>query len=138
MALGRADKTGFKGRLFGFLKDIPDINAEVAAFWAENQSRIQPWYLKQSRPDDLVISAGPEFLLSPVCPRLIASRVNPTTGAYTGKNCDGTEKLVRFRAEYGETPIEAFYSDSLHDAPLAKAAKRAFLVKGDQVLPWPR
>lgn len=138
LALGMSDKTGFKGRLFGFLRDIPDVGAEVAAFWAENAHRIQSWYLSQKRPDDLVISAGPEFLLAPVCPRLIASRVDPKTGAYTGKNCDGEEKLRRFRAEYGGASIEEFYSDSLNDAPMAGVAARAFLVKGERRIAWPR
>jgi phosphatidylglycerophosphatase C len=138
MALGTKDKTGFKGRLFGFLQDLPDVNQEVSAFWAKNLRHIQPWYKAQMRPDDLVISAGPEFLLAPVCKRLIASRVDPKTGAYTGKNCDGEEKLRRFRTEYGEAQIDSFYSDSLHDAPMAHAAKQAFLVKGDQQSPWPR
>ena len=138
LALGLTDKTGFKSRLFGFLRDIPDIDAEVAAFWVEDRERIQSWYLKQRRLDDLIISAGPEFLLTPVCPRLIASRVDPKTGAYTGKNCDGAEKLVRFRAAYGDAPVEEFYSDSLRDAPMAGIAARAFLVKGDRIEPWPK
>lgn len=138
LALGMTDKTGFKGRLFGFLRDIPDVSAEVAAFWAENEGRIQPWYLAQRRPDDLIISAGPEFLLAPVCPKLIASRVDPKTGAYTGRNCDGAEKLARFRAEYGDAPVEEFYSDSLRDAPMAGIAASAFLVKDDRLTPWPK
>jgi hypothetical protein len=137
LALGKADRTGFKGRLFCFLQDIPDVEAEVSAFWAANKRRIKPWYLNQARPGDLVVSAGPEFLLRPVCPRLIASRIDPKTGAYTGKNCDGEEKVRRFRAAYGDTPMEAFYSDSLHDAPMAACAVKAFLVKGDRILPWP-
>jgi phosphoserine phosphatase len=137
-ALGATDKTEFKGRLFSFLRDIPDVNAEVAAFWAENRGRIQPWYLAQRRPDDLIISAGPEFLLAAVCPRLIASRVDSRTGAYTGKNCDGAEKLLRFRAAYGDAPVEEFYSDSLSDAPMAGIAARAFLVKGEDRAPWPK
>ncbi len=136
--LGMADKTRVKERLFGFLRDIPDVDRAVADFWAENNGRIKPWYLAQRRPDDLVISAGPEFLLRPVCPRLIASRVNARTGCYAGKNCDGAEKLRRFRAEYGDAPIEAFYSDSMSDAPMAGAAAQAFFVRGDEVLPWPR
>jgi len=138
LALGRADKTGFKERLFGFLRDIPDVEKEVAAFWAENRDRLKPWYLAQRRSDDLIVSAGPEFLLAPVCPRLIASRVDPKTGAYTGQNNDGAEKLTRFRAEYGDAPIEEFYSDSLRDAPMAGIAARAFWVKGDRREPWPR
>ena len=134
---GKTDKTGFKGRLFGFLRDIPDVEAEVAAFWAENAGRIKPWYLAQKRGDDLVISAGPEFLLRPVCPLLIASKVDPKTGAYTGRNCDGEEKLRRFRSEFGAAAIDEFYSDSMSDAPLAKAAARAYLVRGDHLSPWP-
>jgi phosphoserine phosphatase len=70
-------------------------------------------------------------------PNLIASRVDPKTGQYTGRNCDGAEKLRRFREEYGETPVEEFYSDALSDAPMARIAQRAFLVKGDRVTPWP-
>ena len=134
---GKTDKTGFKSRLFGFLRDLPDVDQAVAAFWAENGDRIKPWYLAQRRPDDLVISAGPEFLIQPVCSRLIASRVDAKTGRYAGKNCDGEEKLRRFRAEYGDATVEAFYSDSMSDAPMAKVAERAFLVRGDQLLPWP-
>jgi phosphatidylglycerophosphatase C len=134
---GRTDKTGFKGRLFGFLRDLPDVEAEVAAFWSKNAGRIKHWYLAQKRDDDLIISAGPEFLLRPVCPRLIASRVDPRTGAYIGKNCDGAEKLRRFRSEFESATIDEFYSDSLRDAPLAKVAARAYLVKGDQISPWP-
>ena len=134
---GRLDKTGFKGGLFSFLNDIPDAEGMVTAFWAENECRVKPWYLAQKQPDDLVISASPEFLLKPVCPLLIASRIDPKTGRYTGRNCDGAEKLHRFREEYGEAPVEAFYSDSLSDAPMARIAKRAFLVKGDRVMPWP-
>jgi len=137
LLIGKTDKTGFKSRLFGFLQDIPDIEAEVAAFWSNNAGRIKPWYLARKRPDDLIISAGPEFLLRPVCPRLIASRVDPKTGAYSGKNCDGEEKLRRYRAEFGDAAIDEFYSDSLSDAPLARIAARAYLVRGDQVLPWP-
>lgn len=135
---GKADKTGFKGRLFGFLADIPDVEAEVSAFWAKNVGRVKPWYLARKRPDDLIISAGPEFLLRPVCPNLIASHVDPKTGTYAGKNCDGEEKLRRFRAEYAGAAIEEFYSDSLGDAPMARAARRAFLVRGDRISPWPQ
>lgn len=134
---GRLDKTKFKGGLFSFLLDIPDAERLVTAFWAENAHRIKKWYLAQQKPDDLVISASPEFLLKPACPNLIASRVDPKTGQYTGRNCDGAEKLRRFREEYGETPVEEFYSDALSDAPMARIAQRAFLVKGDRVTPWP-
>ena len=50
-------------------------------------------------------------------------------------NCHGEEKVRRFREVYGDAQIDEFYSDSLHDTPLAKEAKRAFLVKKDEILP---
>ena len=102
---------------------------------------IYPWYMAQRRPDDLVISASPEFLLRPVADRLgfalIASRVDPATGRTEGLNCHGEEKLRRFRARYGDAPVERFYSDSLSDAPMARAAREAFMIRRGTVLPWP-
>ncbi|MBF1089242.1 MAG: haloacid dehalogenase-like hydrolase, partial [Solobacterium sp.] len=34
------------------------------------------------------------------------------------------------------TKIENFYSDSYSDTPLARIAENAYLVKGDNLLPW--
>ena len=137
--LKRLDKTQFKQRLFAFLQDAPP--GAVEAFWDENMGRVKPWYRQVKRPDDLIISASPEFLLRPACARLdlsppIASRVDPATGRYQGRNCDGAEKARRYLAS-GLPPIDCFYSDSLGDAPMARLAQRAFLVRGDRIRPWP-
>ena len=56
---------------------------------------------------DLIISASPEFLLKPICgilgiKHLIASKVSPVDGKYTGKNCHGKEKVRRFKQLYNE------------------------------------
>ena len=93
------------------------------------------------QPDDLVVSASPEFLLAPACRRLgirppIASRVDARTGRYTGLNCKGAEKVSRFREQYPDAEIGQFYSDSRSDAPLAHLARRAFLVRGDSYTSW--
>ena len=109
-------------------------------FWDENAEHIKEWYLLQQREDDVVISASPEFLLRPICRRLgihylLASVVDKRTGMYYGLNCYGEEKVRRFRQTF-DGEIDAFYSDSFSDAPLANLAKRAYLVDGDQILPW--
>ena len=88
-----------------------------------------------------MISASPEFLLAPACRMLgirapIASRVDVQTGRYTGANCKGEEKPRRLREAYPDAVIDDFYSDSRSDAPLARMAKRAWLVKGDERTPW--
>ena len=66
----------------------------------------------------------------------MASPVDMHTGIYSGENCHGEEKVRRYRAVFGEAPINEFYSDSTSDTPLAKLAAKAFLVKGDTLKEW--
>ena len=138
--MGRIDKTGFKTKMFLFLKDIGDVEKEVLLFWKENESRLFQWYLMQKQPDDVIISASPEFLLQPVCRKLnvkmIGSRVDPSSGAYDGINCYGAEKVIRFQEQYPHAQIEAFYSDSRTDAPMAGLAKKAFFIRDGVPEPW--
>ena len=63
--------------------------------------------------------------------------MDPFTGHILGLNCHDREKVRRFRAEYPDAVIDNFYSDSFADAPLAEIAQKAFMVKKDQILPWP-
>ncbi len=127
-------------RSFGRLRD-PD--AAVRRFWAKRKHRIFPYYLAQKKEDDVVISASPEFILRPIARELgfgalIASRFDPQTAAYDGPRCYGEEKPPRFFAEFPEGHIDAFYSDSLSDTPLARLADRAYIVtKSGECLPWP-
>ena len=138
--LHRVGKTRMKEKLYGFLRGIPDIDAEVSAFWDANFRRIHKWYLAQARPDDIVISASPEFLISVPAGRLgvrlLASRVDKHTGKTTGENCSNVEKVRRLHEAYPDVTIAKFYSDSYIDDPLAQIADEAFLVKGETLLPW--
>lgn len=138
---GLCSRERFKGRFYRFLRHVPDVEEEVSAFWAEALGRICPWYLEQRREDDLVISASPEFLILPACRDLgirgIASQVSPETGALLGPNCRGEEKVVRLERDFPGAQIEGFWSDSSSDAPLARLAERAYLVKGGAPGPWP-
>jgi putative flippase GtrA len=113
----------------------------AARFWERNRAKLKPWYLAQRRDSDIIISASPEFLLEPlVCgylgARLIASRLNPLTGKFDGRNCYGEEKSARLRALYPDAVIDDFYSDSLSDAPLVEKAERGFMVKENRIIPW--
>lgn len=134
-------KQAFKQRMFGFLRRIDDPAGAVRAFWEENLSRVKPWYLEARRPDDVVVSASPEFLIRPACERLgvkrvLASPVDLRTGRFSGPNCHGAEKVRRFREAFPRDRVEAFYSDSRSDDPMAALADHAWLVKGDKLLPW--
>lgn len=129
-------KTKFKEKFYSFLKSIPSVDVAVGNFWKTHEKNIKGWYLKQKKDDDLIISASPEFLLTPISDKLgikvIASRVDKFSGKTEGENCWGEEKVKRFYAA-GGGEISEFYSDSYSDTPLALLAKKAFLVTGDKI-----
>mgnify|MGYP002869099413 CR=1 FL=1 len=132
-------KTRCKELFYRFLRHVPADAPE--RFWSEHLPEIRPWYLSQRQPDDLVISASPEFLLRPVAEAvgfaLIASRVDPSTGLYDGENCHGAEKVRRLREQCGaDAAIDGFWSDSRSDAPMAALAAHAHIVQGDIILDW--
>ena len=68
--------------------------------------------------------------------RLVASRVDPKTGTYTGLNCHGREKVRRYREALGDAPIKFFYSDSLSDTPLAELAQYSYIVRKGCLTGW--
>ena len=137
---GRLNKTEMKQIFYRLLRHTGGTERMIADFWQQNEGKLKQWYLRRWRKDDVIISASPEFLLRPVCDRLgvtlIASRVDPDTGEYSGLNCDGREKVRRFRELFPDAVIDEFYSDSHSDDPLARIAKRAFMVRGDTLSPW--
>ena len=126
-----------------FFEVFKHFNKEevIKEFWDKNEKGIKPFYLKQRKDDDLIISASPTFLIEPICKRLninyLASPINLDTLKYEGNNCYGEEKVIEYRKHFNEE-IDEFYSDSLSDTPLANIAKKAYLVKGDKIEKWPR
>lgn len=131
-----------KGEYYGFLRGLPSWRDEVQQFWDIHADKLlKPWYLAQLRPDDIIISCSPDFLLQPLCDklgvRLLATQVDTQTGKLIGDGCFGKEKVRRLHEAFGSAQIGEFYSDSLSDHHLARLAQKAFLVKGDQRLPWP-
>ena len=142
-ALKLMEKTAFKQRFYRFLTSVKDIDKTVENFWEIHKKNIKPFYFKTQKPDDVIISASPYFLLEPIINQLgisvlMASNVDKNTGKYTGINCHGKEKVRRFYEMYPNGVINQFYSDSLSDSPLAEIAQEAFLVKGFDILQWPK
>lgn len=141
--LGMRETRELKEQVFSFLPALDDVERIVEEFWEENFDRgIAAWYLRQRRDDDLILSASPEFLLRPAAERLgvhlIATRMDRHTGRILGNNCHDYEKVTRFYREYPNGRVDAFYSDSLSDSPMARIAERAYLVEGRGTLrPWP-
>ena len=135
------DKTKFKSHMFVFLKSFKDIDSVVLEFWEEKKKYINEWYKEKHQSDDIVISASPVFLLTPICKELdvgllFASDVDPQTGKFRSPNCYGEEKVNRLNTYAKGLEIGEFYSDSKSDQPLADLAKDAYLVKGEKLHKW--
>lgn len=138
--LKKREKQAFKERMLRFVTMV-DLEAQLARFWEANLPRVKRFYIDRRREDDVVISASPEFIIRPACEALgirhvLGSPVDARTGRFLGPNCHGAEKVRRFRLAFPEGEIEEFYSDSYSDQPLAELAQRAFLVRGERILPW--
>lgn len=140
--MGKASTQKLKEKVFSFLPRLDDVEGIVQEFWVQHEANVEPWYLEQKRDDDLIISASPEFLLRPIAEKLdfalLATPMDPYTGKIRGWNCHDVEKVRRFREAYPDAQVEAFYSDSLSDSPMAELARQAFLVKKGALLPWPK
>ena len=132
--LGLCEKTEMKERFCSFLKVMPAEESTVTDFWETHRKKLCSWYGEKHSPDDVILSASPEFLLVPIGRKLgvsavIGSRVDPRSGRFSGKNCHGTEKVRRWREAFGEVSPSCFFSDSLSDLPMADIAERAVLVR---------
>lgn len=138
------NKTKLKEVFFQYLNCLGDGEVEkyVDDFWASHKWKIYDWYKKQKKPDDVIISASPRYILAPICKELgvknlICSEVDKNTGEYSGLNCHDVEKVNRFYKEYPNGKIDKFYSDHKSDLPLAKIATEAFLIKkGGKIINW--
>ncbi len=131
----------FKEVLHGYLRSLSDTEELLEAFWDRHEGEIPAWLPPLLPQGGLVISASPEFLIAPLCRRLgldyMGTRMDLRSGRIRGENCRGGEKPRRFRERYPEAAVSAFYSDSLADTPMAELAEKAWLVKGDELSPWP-
>lgn len=123
----------YRHRTYRILKYIKDLDKEVIKFWKKRKKKILPWYLKQQKEDDVIVSATQRFLLEPILIALnikhyIVSEFDPKTRRVIGRLNYGEEKLRRFKEIYPNAIIDRFYTDSLSDVPLLLVAKEAYLV----------
>ena len=131
-ALRIIDVTSMKQTFYQYFRLI-DAETMAERFWEYDKKNILSWYRDIHSDSDVLISASPEFMLKPVCRMLgirtlIASKVDPRTGRYSGKNCSGQEKVRRFREVFPDTEPENSYYDRDSDLPLSHLAKHGFRI----------
>lgn len=129
-------------KLLEYLTLIDDFDVQIERYWDRNEKKIVPWYLRQKRDDDLIISASPSCIIEPIAKRLgvnfMATEFDREFGVFTNNLMYAKEK-AKYIFDHGFPMIENFYSDSLSDTPLALCAEKAYLVsnKARTVKPWP-
>lgn len=130
-----------KSELFSFVKKINNLDEYMEDYVLSHQKYIKNFYLEQRKDDDVVISASFLFIVKPFCDKLgiktvIATNYDTVKGKIVGKNCKGKEKIVRFKEVFKEYNVEEAYSDSLSDIPMFEIAKKAYIVKGNELIPY--
>ncbi|MBR3226207.1 MAG: haloacid dehalogenase-like hydrolase [Atopobiaceae bacterium] len=128
--------------LYSFLTYVNDFDVQIERYWDKNEHRISSWYLKQKKPDDLIISASPNCIIEPIARRLGVDYVGTDYDREFGvllNNLMYAKEKARYIIDHGFPVIEHFYSDSLSDTPLALCAEQAHLVsnKARTVTDWP-
>lgn len=140
--LGKMPEYLMQRRFFGYLSMIDDFDVQIQRYWDKNEKKIASWYLKQKKPDDLIISASPTCIIEPIAKRLgvnyIATEFDREFGVFLNNMMYAKEK-AKYIIDHGFPMIENFYSDSLADTPLALCAEKAYLVtnKASTVIDWP-
>lgn len=135
--LGLMRKTRSRELQYGFLKKVDDIDAQIKAYWEEMEQYMMPWYDTVKRPDDVIASGTPRFILEPIVKKLgigglVATEMDVKTGKIDGDFAVGEYKVVNFKNQYGLDCIDDFYSDAWSDHFLAEYAKHAYIVHEDQ------
>ena len=136
--------TTFKQKFLTFMSHIKDPQKEIELFWDKEQKNIFKWYLDQKKPDDVICSASPLYIIEPILKRinptakLVCSDIDMITSRIENGevNCKGEEKVRRL-AELGLTSFENGYSDSTSDVPMLKLCKNKFhITKKGKVEPF--
>lgn len=138
----KVNKSSFdlvKSKLFSYVKYIKEFDEYIDVFVDKNMKNIKKFYLERKKEDDVVISASFDFIINKFCERLkikyvIASNYDIKNGCIIGKNCKGEEKVRRLLLEFKEPKVFEAYSDSLSDIPMLRLAKRAYLVKNEELI----
>ena len=138
--LGILNKTSFKEKFYCFFSWISDMDSLVFDFWNEHIYKINKWFFELHKPDDVIITASPEFLIAEAAKRidvhcLIGSKVDPHTGKTVGENCYGKEKVYRFKELFGNAIPDRFFTDSFSDQPMMNYSREAYLVCGNKFKP---
>ena len=120
-----------------FFNLFDDIYAEINEFWNQNEHKIRSFYKEVQKDDDVIVTANVNILVGEIFKRLgIKNYISTTFDMEKGKLtdiCFSHVKAKKFKEIYGDK-IDAFYTDSLNDAPLMELADRVYMVRKNKIV----
>ena len=105
----------------------------VEAFWATHSKNLDQRMIARIRPEDIIITAGPDFLLNGIKDRLHTDNIISSVVDLDSKEIKHfnfkDNKVLRFRELYGDQKIDAFYTDSYNDKAMMDISEKVYLIK---------
>lgn len=125
--------------IFKYVKNLDEV---LERFWDEHQKYVKPFYKTIQKEDDVINSGTPTFILKPIMKRLNINHYIGSEWDYK-KKCFykdfnfGKCKVPNFVEQYDPNSVDTFYSDlEVEDLPMAKLAKKAVRVAGNEFYEW--
>ena len=126
--------------MLSFIFKIKNYEEFINDFVDTHMKNIKPFYKEIQTDNDIIASASYEIWIGLFAKRLGIKHVIATktdkNGKIVGKNCKGKEKVVRILKEFKNKEFICSYSDSEVDIPILELSKNAFVVEGDDLLPY--
>lgn len=119
------------------LRDKNEVRRLTRDFWKKNIHKLDRSITKRIGKDDVIITAGPDFLLDEVkkylgTENIICSQTDLDRKCVVYLNF-GENKLKKFKERYGDKSIDSFYTDSFNDKALMSISQKVFIVKKGKI-----
>lgn len=119
-----------------------DEKTVIKEFWNKNYIKLKPQFLELLKPEDLIITGCPNFLLDYVKDELKTKNIICTEYDLKHKKlkflCFGENKVIAFNEKYKGKKIANFYTDSYSDIPLMKLSNKSYFVKKNKIILIPK
>ena len=112
------------------------LDDKMDEFWKIHSSKLKKQFLDMIQPEDIIITASPQFIINGIKDKLKTEKVVSTiVNLDNGKVeflCYRDNKLKKYNELFGGK-IDQFYTDSKNDLPLIAISDKAFLVKNNRI-----
>lgn len=119
------------------LSGSEELLGAVEGFWNRNRCKLDLNMLRRIRQEDVIITAGPDFLINGIkdmlnTENILCSTID-TEKMEVGYLNFGSSKVKAYKKKYGSKRIDTFYTDSYNDKALMKISDRVFMVKNGRL-----